>query len=44
MLAMPWFHVPIQWSLSIVAAIIVTSVAASMALSKPRALVARENA
>ena len=34
MLAMPWFHVPIQWSLSIVASIIVVSVAASLTLSQ----------
>jgi tellurite resistance protein TerC len=36
MLAMPWFHLPIQWSLSIVASIILVSVAASLALSKPK--------
>ena len=35
MLVMPWFHVPIQWSLSIVASIILISVVASLALSKP---------
>ena len=36
MLAAPWFHLPIQWSLSIVASIILVSVAASLALSKPK--------
>jgi tellurite resistance protein TerC len=36
MLAMPWFHMPIQWSLSIVASIITVSVVASLALSKPK--------
>ncbi len=35
MLAMPWFHVPIQWSLSIVASILLVSVAASLTLSNP---------
>ena len=44
MLAMPWFHVPIQWSLSIVASIILVSVAASLALSRPKPLPAREHA
>jgi tellurite resistance protein TerC len=34
MLAAPWFHLPIQWSLSIVAGIIVISVAASLALTQ----------
>lgn len=34
MLAMPWFHMPIQWSLSIVGIIIASSVAASLILSK----------
>ena len=34
MLALPWYHMPIQWSLSIVAAIIFISVVASLALSK----------
>ena len=34
MLAMPWFHVPIQWSLSIVGCIILISVVLSLALSK----------
>lgn len=36
MLAAPWFHMPIQWSLAIVAGIILISVAASLALSKDR--------
>jgi len=45
MLAMPWFHMPIQWSLSIVAGIILVSVFASLALSRRRhALVAKEEA
>ncbi len=34
MLAAPWFHLPIQWSLAIVAAIIGLSVIASLTLSK----------
>jgi tellurite resistance protein TerC len=34
MLAMPWFHMPIQWSLSIVASIILVSVVTSLALTK----------
>ena len=43
MLAMPWFHMPIQWSLSIVASIILVSVLASLALSRRRpALVVKE--
>jgi len=37
MLAAPWFHVPIQWSLSIVAGIILISVVASLTWSMPRA-------
>ncbi|MGE0384131.1 MAG: TerC family protein [Gammaproteobacteria bacterium] len=44
MLAMPWFHVPIQWSLSIVASIILVSVAASLTFSKPRAVVTGDGA
>ncbi len=36
MLAMPWFHMPIQWSLSIVASIILVSVLARLALSRRR--------
>jgi hypothetical protein len=35
-LAMPWFHMPIQWSLTIVGSIIAVSVVASLALSKPK--------
>ena len=34
MLAVPWFHIPIQWSLSIVGIIILISVVLSLALSK----------
>lgn len=37
MLAMPWFHMPIQWSLSIVGIIILTSVIASLMLSRNKA-------
>ncbi len=44
MLVMPWFHVPIQWSLSIVASIILVSVVASLALSKPQSQKAGEKA
>jgi tellurite resistance protein TerC len=44
MLAMPWFHMPIQWSLSIVGSIILLSVVASLALSKPRSASAGEQA
>jgi tellurite resistance protein TerC len=36
MLAAPWFHTPIQWSLAIVATTILISVVASLALSKPQ--------
>ena len=34
MLAMPWFHMPIQWSLTIVGSIILASIIASLALTK----------
>ena len=34
MLAMPWFHLPIQWSLAIVGSIILVSVVLSLALSR----------
>jgi len=34
MLAVPWFHIPIPWSLSIVGCIILISVVLSLALSK----------
>jgi tellurite resistance protein TerC len=44
MLVMPWFHMPIQWSLTIVGSIIAVSVVASLALSKPRADIAGEEA
>jgi tellurite resistance protein TerC len=37
MLAMPWFHLPIQWSLSIVGIIILISVVASLMLSRNKA-------
>jgi len=39
MLAMPWFHMPIQWSLAIVGSIILVSVAASLMLSKNKPIV-----
>lgn len=39
MLAMPWFHMPIQWSLAIVGSIIAVSVVASLALSNKKAAV-----
>ncbi|WP_324256051.1 TerC family protein [Niveibacterium sp. 24ML] len=42
MLAMPWFHMPIQWSLSIVGSIILISVVASLALSKRKPVPAGE--
>jgi tellurite resistance protein TerC len=35
MLAMPWFHMPIQWSLSIVASIILVSIVISLKMTKP---------
>ena len=44
MLAAPWFHMPIQWSLSIVAGTIFISVLASLTLSKPKAVATGENA
>jgi tellurite resistance protein TerC len=44
MLAMPWFHMPIQWSLAIVGTIILVSVVASLALSKPKPVAAGEDA
>ena len=36
MLAAPWFHLPIQWSLAIVGSIILISVVASLAMSRNR--------
>lgn len=44
MLAAPWFHMPIQWSLSIVAGIILVSVVTSLALTKPKPVAAGEGA
>jgi tellurite resistance protein TerC len=44
MLAMPWFHMPIQWSLAIVGTIILVSVVASLALSKPKPVAVGEDA
>ena len=37
MLAAPWFHLPIQWSLVIVAGTILVSVVASLVVTRPRA-------
>ena len=39
MLVMPWFHMPVQWSLGIVGAIIVISVILSLKLSSRKPLV-----
>jgi tellurite resistance protein TerC len=36
MLAAPWFHIPIQWSLSIVGGIILASVVLSLVRSKKK--------
>jgi len=44
MLAMPWFHVPIQWSLAVVGGIILTSVALSLGLTRKLAPVKEEGA
>ena len=44
MLALPWYHMPIQWSLSIVAVIIFISVVASLALSRRQAACLRSAA
>jgi len=44
MLAVPWFHIPIQWSLSIVGCIILISVILSLALSKKETNVSGESA
>jgi tellurite resistance protein TerC len=38
MLAMPWFHMPVQWSLAIVGGIIALSVVLSLKLSKGKAV------
>ena len=38
MLAAPWFHMPIQWSLAIVGSIILVSVILSLSLSTRRPL------
>ncbi len=43
-LAMPWFHMPIQLSLAIVGSIILVSVLASLAFSKPKPVAAGEGA
>jgi tellurite resistance protein TerC len=39
MLAMPWFHMPIQWSLSIVGSIILISVVLSLVMSRKKVVV-----
>ena len=44
MLAAPWFHMPIQWSLAIVAGTILISVGASLALSKSKVVATGEAA
>ena len=44
MLVMPWLHMPIQWSLTIVGSIIAVSVVASLAVTKPRSAMAGEKA
>jgi tellurite resistance protein TerC len=44
MLAAPWFHVPIQWSLSIVGAIILISVVASLMMTSSKGTSAGERA
>ena len=36
MLAAPWFHMPVQWSLAIVGSIILLSVVLSLRLSRPK--------
>ncbi len=43
MLAAPWFHMPIQWSLGIVGGIILISVVMSLGLSRNKAAVAGKN-
>lgn len=43
MLAMPWFHMPIQWSLAIVGSIILISVVLSLTLSRKKAVVTGES-
>ncbi|MNG11173.1 Inner membrane protein alx [compost metagenome] len=44
MLVMPWFHVPIQWSLALVAGIILASVLLSLFLGRgKRQGVAKDN-
>ena len=40
MLIMPWFHIPVQWSLSVVGSIILISIVASLTLSR-KAVAAR---
>jgi tellurite resistance protein TerC len=44
MLAAPWFHMPIQWSLAIVAGTILISVVASLALSNAKVVATGEEA
>ncbi len=43
MLAAPWLHMPIQWSLAIVGGIILISVVASLSLSRNNAVVTEES-
>ena len=42
MLAAPWFHLPIQWSLAIVGSLILASVVLSLALSKRKPAITKE--
>ena len=37
MLVMPWFHMPVQWSLAIVGSIIAVSVVLSLKVSQRKA-------
>ena len=39
MLVMPWFHMPVQWSLAIVGTIIAMSVFLSLKFSTPKPVV-----
>lgn len=44
MLAMPWFHMPIQWSLAIVGSIIITSTVASLVVTNKKAVIKGDGA
>ena len=43
MLAMPWFHIPIQWSLSIVGGIILASIVLSLVTTKSSKMLVEED-